>query len=100
MSDQNSVDNEEVVDINELVAQRREKLNAMREAGQAFPNDFRRKDISDDLHIAYGDKDKEELEEMPMNDFSNLVEKYDLDVSIIDGIFYDVVNKLFEERSL
>ena len=43
---------------------------------------------------------KEELEEMSMNDFSNLVEKYDLDVSIIDGIFYDVVNKLFEERSL
>ena len=44
MSEQNSPENE-VVDVNELVAQRREKLNAMREKGQAFPNDFRRKHI-------------------------------------------------------
>ncbi|MDP2560639.1 lysine--tRNA ligase [Psychrobium sp. 1_MG-2023] len=65
MSDQNSPENEvEVVDVNELIAQRREKLNAMREAGQAFPNDFRRTDVSDDLHIAYGGKEKEELEEL------------------------------------
>ena len=63
MSEQNSPENE-VVDVNELVAQRREKLNAMREKGQAFPNDFRRKHISDELHLAYGDKDKEELEEL------------------------------------
>ena len=64
MSEQNNVNNEEeVVDINELVALRREKLNALREAGQAFPNDFRRKDISDDIHIAHGGKEKEELEE-------------------------------------
>ncbi|MCG7533362.1 lysine--tRNA ligase [Psychrobium sp. MM17-31] len=64
MSDQNNVNNEEeVVDINELVAQRREKLNAMREAGAAFPNDFRRTDVSDDLHIKHGGKEKEALEE-------------------------------------
>ncbi|NRA82987.1 MAG: lysine--tRNA ligase [Gammaproteobacteria bacterium] len=65
MSEQNSPENEEVVvDVNELVAQRRAKLDAMREKGQAFPNDFRRKDISDDLHLAHGDKSKEELEEL------------------------------------
>lgn len=63
MSEQNSPENE-VVDVNELVAQRRKKLDAMRAKGNAFPNDFRRKDISDDLHLAYGDKDKEELAQL------------------------------------
>jgi len=41
---------------------------------------------------------KEELEEMPMNDFSNLVEKHDLDIATIDSIFYELVEKIFEER--
>ena len=42
---------------------------------------------------------KDELEGMSMNDFSNLVEKYDLGIEIIDCIFYDVVNKIVEEKS-
>jgi len=43
---------------------------------------------------------KDELEVMSMNDFSNLVEKYDLGVDVIDDIFYKVLHKVFEERSV
>jgi lysyl-tRNA synthetase class 2 len=49
-------------EINEILAQRLAKLDAMREKGQAFPNDFRRENISDDLHNLYDDKSKEELD--------------------------------------
>jgi len=51
-------------DLNEIMAQRLAKLDAMRDKGQAFPNDFRRDSISDDLHARYDDKTKEELEEL------------------------------------
>lgn len=51
-------------ELNEIMAQRLAKLEAMREKGQAFPNDFRRDNISDDLHKLYDDKTKEELEEL------------------------------------
>ena len=37
-------------DENKLIAQRREKLSSMREAGNAFPNDFRRNALAEDLH--------------------------------------------------
>ena len=43
---------------------------------------------------------KDELEGMSMNDFSNLVEKHDLGVDIIDDIFYQLVEKIMEERSV
>jgi len=49
-------------DDNKLVEERREKLKALRAAGIAFPNDFRRKDLASGLHQAYGAKTKEELE--------------------------------------
>ncbi len=35
-------DNTQKQDENRLIAERREKLNALREAGNAFPNQFRR----------------------------------------------------------
>ncbi len=47
---------------NRLVAERREKLNALREQGNAFPNSFRRDSYAADLQAEYGDKTKEELE--------------------------------------
>src|SRR5919201_802916 len=47
---------------NKLIEERREKLNALRAAGQAYPNDFRRKDFAADLHTRFGAKSKEELE--------------------------------------
>ncbi len=49
---------------NKLIAQRREKLNLIREQGNAFPNDFRRNVISGELHAEYGEKSKEELESL------------------------------------
>ncbi len=49
-----------------LIARRREKLNALREAGCAFPNDFRRDAIAGELHAEYGDRDNEELEASPV----------------------------------
>ncbi|MFV1973547.1 MAG: lysine--tRNA ligase [Thiohalobacterales bacterium] len=49
-----------------LIARRREKLNALREAGCAFPNDFRRDAIAGELHAEYDDRDNEELEASPV----------------------------------
>jgi lysyl-tRNA synthetase, class II len=47
---------------NKLVEERREKLKALRAAGVAFPNDFRRRDLAGALHSAHGAKSREELE--------------------------------------
>ena len=51
---------------NKLIEERREKLKALRAGGQnagiAFPNDFRRKDLAAKLHEKYASKSKEELE--------------------------------------
>ena len=49
-------------DENKLIEERREKLRALRAQGIAFPNDFRRKDLSSALHEKFGAKTKEELE--------------------------------------
>src|SRR5690606_18071881 len=49
-------------DENKLIVQRREKLQLLREQGQAFPNDFRRDALAADLHARFGDSDKESLE--------------------------------------
>jgi len=51
------------VDENKLIVQRREKLSALRESGNAFPNDFRRDSLSAALHVQYDELSKEELEE-------------------------------------
>ena len=51
-------------DENRLIAQRREKLAAIRQAGQAFPNQFRRDVLAAELQDRLGDKSKEELEQL------------------------------------
>ena len=56
-------DNTQQQDENRLIADRREKLSALREAGNAFPNQFRRDAYAQDLQQQYGDKSKEELAE-------------------------------------
>ena len=48
-------------DENQIVAERRAKLAAMREKGIAFPNDFERKHLAADLHEAYDGLDNEAL---------------------------------------
>ncbi|MBT2969560.1 MAG: lysine--tRNA ligase [gamma proteobacterium symbiont of Ctena orbiculata] len=49
-------------DENKLIAQRREKLQQLRENGNAFPNDFRRNSMAGELHAEYGEKSGEALE--------------------------------------
>jgi lysyl-tRNA synthetase class 2 len=58
---------EQTLDENKLIAQRREKLRALREQGDAFPNDFRRNVIAGELHAEYDDKDTAELEALGMH---------------------------------
>ena len=55
-------DNAPKQDENQIVAERRAKLKALREAGNAFPNDFRRDSLAGELHAGYGHKSNEELE--------------------------------------
>ncbi len=47
---------------NKLVEERREKLKALRGAGAAFPNDFRRRDLASEVIGKFAGKTKEELE--------------------------------------
>ncbi|HEY8084608.1 MAG TPA: lysine--tRNA ligase, partial [Methylophilaceae bacterium] len=49
-------------DENHVIAERREKLKAIREQGVAFPNDFDRTHLAGDLHAAHAEKTGEELE--------------------------------------
>src|SRR5690348_9934197 len=48
-----------------LTAERRNKLDALRKGGNPFPNDFRRKDLSLDLHRRHGGDSNEMLEAAP-----------------------------------
>jgi lysyl-tRNA synthetase, class II len=49
-------------DENQIIAERRQKLARLREAGPAFPNDFRRRDLAGDLRGSHDAKSKETLE--------------------------------------
>ncbi|MDE2310404.1 MAG: lysine--tRNA ligase [Betaproteobacteria bacterium] len=49
-------------DDNQIIAERRAKLGALRKEGVAFPNDFERKHLAGDLHAAYGAMSHDELE--------------------------------------
>jgi lysyl-tRNA synthetase class 2 len=53
-------------DENKLIAQRREKLRALREEGVAFPNDFRRNVMAGELHAEYAEKDNAWFEQNPI----------------------------------
>ena len=63
MSEEQNPNAGEAVDENEIIAIRRAKLAALHEAGNAYPNDFRRTDFAADLESAHGEKTKEELAE-------------------------------------
>ena len=49
-------------DENKLIAQRREKLHQIRQRREAFPNDFDRTDLSENIHREYGRQDAQELQ--------------------------------------
>ena len=51
---------------NKLAEERREKLKALRAAGNAYPNDFRRADLAAGLHRTHAAKSREELGKHPV----------------------------------
>ena len=52
-------------DLPSLIAQRQSKLTALKQEGvNPYPNDFRRDNVTADLHAAYGESEKEALESM------------------------------------
>src|SRR5690606_30021870 len=53
-------------DENHVIAERRAKLQALREAGQAYPNDFTRKHLAGDLGERYEAADAATLESEPV----------------------------------
>ena len=54
-------------DDNQIIAERRAKLNAIREKGVAFPNDFQREHLADDMRRQYGHLSHDELEATPIH---------------------------------
>jgi lysyl-tRNA synthetase, class II len=53
-------------DENQIIAERRAKLRALRERGQAYPNDFRRDALAGALHEVHDGKTNETLEAAPV----------------------------------
>ena len=64
MSEQQGGAEQSAQEENKLVAERREKLSGIRDKGNAFPNDFRRSDYTQELQDELGNKDKESLESL------------------------------------
>ncbi|MGL9774829.1 MAG: lysine--tRNA ligase [Sodalis sp. (in: enterobacteria)] len=63
MSESHSQDDApQALDMNNELRSRREKLGQLRQQGIAFPNDFRRDAVSEQLYARYGEKSNEELE--------------------------------------
>ena len=50
-------------DENKLIAERRRKLTTLRDEGNAYPNDFRRNALAEELHQSYGGHEAEHLVE-------------------------------------
>ncbi|MBT8089760.1 MAG: lysine--tRNA ligase [Gammaproteobacteria bacterium] len=48
-------------DENKLIAERRGKLDALRQQGNAYPNDFRRNSVAEELHQTFDSHDNEAL---------------------------------------
>jgi lysyl-tRNA synthetase class 2 len=63
---QDKVDSNVQEDTNKLIAQRREKLSALRENGNAFPNTFRRNALAAEIIAKYSSVDDETLVEQPV----------------------------------
>ena len=57
----------DVVDEHQIIAERRAKLARLREAGPAFPNDFKPNAQAADLHAKYDDEEKEALDALALD---------------------------------
>lgn len=70
MSDNQTIENnnlenqEEVLDLNEVLRVRREKLAVIRDKGNAYPNHFKRHNYAGDILANYSDESKEALAEL------------------------------------
>ncbi|MFV0574333.1 MAG: lysine--tRNA ligase [Vibrio sp.] len=66
MTESNSQNQIDAVEENKLIAERRAKLDHIRQSCKAngHPNDFRREHLAADLQAEFGEKTKEELEEL------------------------------------
>ncbi len=53
-------------DENQIIAERRAKLAALRASGPAYPNDFERTHLAADLHARYDPLTREQLEQEPV----------------------------------
>jgi len=62
MTTENEILQTTVEDLNEQLLQRKQKLQALRGSGNAFPNDFRREQLSAAIHKDYAEFDAETLE--------------------------------------
>ena len=65
MSEQKNISTQEPVpaqDENHVIAERREKLKALRAKGVAFPNDFKPDALAANIHAGHSDVDNEALE--------------------------------------
>jgi lysyl-tRNA synthetase, class II len=62
MTPESQPEDERAVDENKLIAQRREKLQALRAEGPAFPNDFRRDSLAADLHAEHDEAEPDALQ--------------------------------------
>ncbi|MBX4180887.1 lysine--tRNA ligase [Sodalis sp. CWE] len=56
--------NRQLLNLNEEVRSRRRKLAQLRKQGTAFPNDFRRDSLSNELHILYDKRSNQELKKL------------------------------------
>jgi len=54
-------------DENQLIGERREKLRALRQAGVAFPNDFKPTHHAANLHAEHGEKENDQLEPLALH---------------------------------
>jgi len=61
-----AIQSEQIQEENKLIAERRGKLEHIRKESKAngHPNDFRRDSLAGDLQVKFGEKSKEELEEL------------------------------------
>ena len=53
-------------DVSKVISDRQNKLAALREKGQAFPNDFSRKDLAADVVANYDGVESDELKANPI----------------------------------
>ena len=52
--------------LNPILAERRAKLERLRQAGPAYPNDFERSDLAADLQARHADATRDDLEQQPV----------------------------------